>query len=173
MNHDNENDFFLHDFEEKPAADNHVPEAGEKVDFSGNPSTENKQEKPAKRGNGCLKSVIWTVVIALVVLAGVMYVRYAVPYVTDSKVTGYVTTVEKRGMFFKTFEGEMISQSALDDSSRIYSRDFQFSIPDDSLARVIQSYQSTGQKVTLTLEKYYGTLPWRGASRTIAVAVEP
>ena len=86
---------------------------------------------------------------------------------------GYVVSVERRGIIFKTFEGEMVSHSALEDSTRVYAREINFSIPSDSLARVLQSYQGTGRPVTVTLERYYGTLPWRGASPTVAVAVEP
>ena len=66
----------------------------------------------------------------------------------------------------------MISQSQLTDTTRVYSRDFYFSIPDDSLARVIQSYEGTGRPVTLTCKRYFGTLPWRGASKIVVTSID-
>ena len=54
---------------------------------------------------------------------------------------GFVTLVEKRGIIFHTFEGEMVSESQLADTQRVYSRDVYFSIPDDNLARRLQQYQ--------------------------------
>ncbi len=104
-------------------------------------------------------------------LSVAFHIRYYVPYTSDTKTTGYITLVERRGLFFKTYEGEMISESHLNDTSQIYSRDFYFSIPNDSLGHLIQSYQGTGQKVTLTTQKYYGTLPWRGSQRIVVTGV--
>ena len=104
-------------------------------------------------------------------LSVAFHIRYYVPYTSDTKTTGYITLVERRGLFFKTYEGEMISESHLNDTSQIYSRAFYFSIPTDSLGRLIQSYQGTGQKVTLTTQKYYGTLPWRGSQRLVVTGV--
>ena len=107
------------------------------------------------------------------ILAVTVGIRYFVPYVTESKVTGYVTLVEKRGIICRTFEGEMVSESQLADKGNVYSRDVYFSIPDDETARRLQQYQGTGTPVTITCKRYYGTLPWRGASNNILVSFQP
>lgn len=109
---------------------------------------------------------------AAAVLVIAFYIRYFVPHTEESRTVGYITLVEKRGLIFKTFEGEMVSESHLSDTTKIYSRDFCFSIPDDSLGRLIQSYQGSGRKVTLTAKKYYGTLPWRGSQKAIVTDVK-
>ncbi|MDE5669101.1 MAG: hypothetical protein K2I24_06165 [Duncaniella sp.] len=106
-------------------------------------------------------------IIVFAVLAVAFYIRYFVPYTSDTLTTGYITLVEKRGIFFKTFEGEMISESVLADTSKVYSRDFYFSIPNDSLGRLVQSYQGTGKRVTVTTQKYFGTVPWRGSQKSV------
>ncbi len=116
---------------------------------------------------------MWFFSIVIVALAATIYIRYFTPYVTDSRMTGYITNVERRGIFFKTFEGEMISETALTDTTRVYTRDFVFSIPDDSVARAMQSLQGSGRPVRVTYERFYGTLPWRGASTCIVTAAEP
>ncbi len=113
------------------------------------------------------------VFITAAVLAAIGWIRYFNPYAEDARVTGYITSVERRGIFFKTFEGQMITSESLTDTTRVYSRDFNFSIPDDSLALAIQSYQGSGRPVTLTYERYYGALPWRGSSLAIITSVTP
>lgn len=113
------------------------------------------------------RRLAWFFIIVFAVLAVAFYIRYFVPYTSDTLTTGYITLVEKRGIFFKTFEGEMISESVLADTSKVYSRDFYFSIPNDSLGRLVQSYQGTGKRVTVTTQKYFGTVPWRGSQKSV------
>ena len=72
---------------------------------------------------------------------------------------------------FKTFEGEMITNEMLTDTTRIYQRSVTFSVPDDSLARELQQRQSTGRPVILLTKRYHGSLPWRGASTTIVTDI--
>lgn len=171
---DKDNDYFLHNFKEgegeshekSPEPTVTRPDAGgTTIDFT----TTGSVEKPRRRRHGWR----WFFFIVIVALGVTVYIRYFVPHVTESRSVGYVTNVEKRGILFHTFEGEMIMPAQLADTSHVYSRDFTFSIPDDSLARVIQSYQGTGKKVALTCKKYYGTLPWRGASKTVVTSIEP
>ena len=119
----------------------------------GNSGNGNNPESPArKHRRGCMR-LIWFFLILLAVAATAFYIRYFIPYTSDTLTSGYIVLVEKRGLFFKTFEGEMISESMLADTAKVYSRDFYFSIPDDSLARVVQSYQGTGRRVTVTTQK--------------------
>lgn len=173
MNLDNKDDYFLHDFDKDSATTPDTPaEPGQTVDFTNTSTPTQAPDKPARRG-GCRKILWWFFAIVVIIGAAAFTIRYVFPYTTDSRVRGYVESVEKRGIVFRTFECELISHSALQDSTRIYARSITFSVPDDSLARVLQSYQGTGRPVTVTLERYYGTLPWRGASSTVAVAVQP
>lgn len=180
---DNDKDYFLHDFSKSDAdASADTPDAADSqssssssqspsFDFTdGRAVATTTERKKKNRLRGCLT---WVVCIAVVVIAVTVWIRYYVPYVTESKVTGYVTTVEKRGIIFKTFEGEMVSEEQFATSNRVYSRDINFSIPDDDLARRLQQYQSSGQPVTVTCKRYYGSLPWRGASNTVVVSFTP
>ena len=178
---DSDNDYFLHDFSKDDRDDNTTPPSGSEVrqdaaenavsespafDFTGSGTATDTVKRHKKR----MKLKIYSFLIIFVILAVTVGIRYFVPYVTESQVTGYVTLVERRGIIFRTFEGEMVSESQLADTGHIYSRDVYFSIPDEELARRLQKYQGTGTPVTLTMKKYYGTLPWRGASKNIVVS---
>lgn len=116
---------------------------------------------------------VWCVLAILAVALGVaLWLRYFNPYVMDAKVAGYVTNVERRGILFKTYEGEMISEASLVDTTKIYQRDFMFSVENTSLARRLQSLQSTGRPVRLTYKRYYAPVPWRGASTVVVTAID-
>lgn len=185
---DSDKDYFLHDFSEEQTDDSparpssSTPSDGQSgqtddsaspsFDFS-NPSGEGTTGVDVKPKRRHRKVLVWFFVIVFAVLGVTVWIRYFVPYVTESQVTGYVTLVEKRGIIFRTFEGEMVSESRLADKGNVYSRDVYFSIPDDDMARRLQQYQGSGTPVTITCKRYYGTLPWRGASNNVMVSFTP
>ncbi len=159
-----------------------APEQGKSISFetesssadssAGSAAADPVQPAAPRKPRRARKFLTWVVCISIAVIAVTIYIRYFNPYVTDARTRGYVTQVERRGIIFKTFEGEMISESALTDTTRVYSRDFNFTIPDDSLALRLQAVQGTGRQVTLTYKKYYATVPWRGSSVNVVTAVE-
>ncbi|MCM1111497.1 MAG: hypothetical protein NC336_09830 [Clostridium sp.] len=160
------------------AAEGQTPER--RIDFDsrraenggGSDGSEPPCETPRRhRRRGCF----WTVFILIiaVALAAVYWFRYASPYAEDCVQRGYITNIEKRGLVFKTYEGEMRCIDAMADTSRTYDgRPMLFSIPDRDLALRLQKVQNTLAVVTLTYERYYGILPWRGASRLVVTAAE-
>lgn len=152
-----------------PAPAPPTPEASDPkvIDFSGSPTP---SPAPKRRHRG-RKVLAWVIFICVIVLAAGFYIRYFNPYVTEARASGYISNVEKRGIIFKTFEAEMISESALADTTRIYTRDFTFTIASDSLARILQPLQGTGRKVTVVYERYYGMLPWRGGSPCVVTGI--
>lgn len=188
---DEENDYFLHDFDndpprpapgegesqpkQQPAPDTGRADAPADFSFTdpepnGTDAADSPGQKPTRKSH---TTRICLVLILLAVLGVAFYIRYCNPYIAESKTTGFIVNVEKRGIFFKTFEGEMVSESQLTDTSRVYRREIFFSAPDDSLGRVAQSYQGTGRRVIITTQQYYGTLPWRGASKTVLTDIRP
>lgn len=100
------------------------------------------------------------------------YLRYFNPYIIDAQKTGYILDVEQRGVFFKTYEGSMLTEYAIQDTSKLYQRDFSFSFENDSLAKEAMKLQGSGKKVTLKYKMYDGVLPWRGSSKYIITDIE-
>ncbi|MCH5326785.1 MAG: hypothetical protein J1E29_06240 [Duncaniella sp.] len=181
---DDSEDYFLHDFNEPAAESQSVeptppsapqpPAEPSSQQFVFEPApTPAPQPVPAPKPRRRRARWIWVVTVLMAILAGAFYVRYYIPYVTDSKIRGYVITVEKRGLFFRTFEADMISESKIADSSHTLQRDITLSLPNDSMGHVLQSYQGSGRSVVVTVKKYYGTLPWRGSSNTVVTDIAP
>lgn len=147
--------------------------AGATLDFgTGNISSVPAPASKPRRRRG-LRFLIWTIIICLLAIVGIGYFRYFSPYITDSRITGYVANVEKRGLIFKTYEADVITDSNLADTSRVYSRSLTVTIPSPEVARRLQQIQGSGQRVTLVTERYYGMLPWRGGSTTVVTAIAP
>ncbi len=132
-------------------------------------SNDEKTQKKRRKGCGFW---FWFFAIILVALSVTVWIRYFNPYVTDAQTRGYILNIERRGIIFKTFEGNMVSQTAMQDTEHIYSRDFTFSVDNDSLARVIQSYAGTGRPVIVRYRSFYGILPWRGSSHNLVDGIE-
>ena len=102
-------------------------QTGSGNEFSFNPGGDSNADSSSAADNAARtrrrrrhRRLAWFFIIVFAVLAVAFYIRYFVPYTSDTLTTGYITLVEKRGIFFKTFEGEMISESVLADTSKIY-----------------------------------------------------
>ncbi|MDD2962013.1 MAG: hypothetical protein PHR45_08050 [Muribaculaceae bacterium] len=118
------------------------------------------------------KFMIWSITIVVLAIFLWGFFRYGTPYVSDAQETGYVVKVEKRGFIFKTYEGEMVSEASINDTTKIYQRDFKFSIVNDSIAGEVMKLSGTAKKVTLKYQEYGGVLPWRGSNKCIITGVE-
>lgn len=110
-----------------------------------------------------------TVVVAVIVA---LWMYFFAPYVEEGTQYGYVESLEKRGYVFKTWEGVMIPYKEMMDTTRIYRRDFPFSVERPAVVLGLKRMEDTGLPVKVTYRRYRGTLPWRGSSGTIVVAVD-
>ncbi len=167
---DDQPDYYRAEPEETPSgADSNVIDFSTEQEGRGEGSPEDNPGK--RRSRSRLKWVITFVLIVVAALGVTVWLRYYTPYVEDARMNIYVVNVERRGLLFKTYEAEVISQGALTDTTRIYTRQLDMSIEDSSLARELQTLQSTGKPITISYKKYYGMLPWRGSSTEIITGI--
>lgn len=117
----------------------------------------------------------WIWIIGALAVIGLIigcWLRYFSPYVEEATQYGYVEHIEKRGTIFKTFEGVMIPYKELMDTTRIYNRDFVFSVDNDEAATNLKKAQLNAKPVMVTYKKYHATLPWRGASKIVVTEAD-
>lgn len=112
-------------------------------------------------------------VIGVSVLAAifVFWLLFCHPVVSEAQATGRLMKVELKGMAFKTYEGEMVSEQYITDTIMRQSNDFKFSIENDSLYFRMVPLQNTGKKLTIIYKQYMLPLPWRGSSKYVATGV--
>lgn len=149
---------------------------GPVIDFRKSGNTEScSSTKPAPadpRPHHRGRRLLITLVLIAVAVGGVaFYIQFLNPYATEARATGFITSVEKRGIFFKTFEAEMITEDSLADSAKVYNRPMTFSIPSDSIARTLQDIQGSRRSITVLFERYNATLPWRGNSKNVITGI--
>lgn len=120
------------------------------------------------RKDGSLRKAIMTMIaVAVFVMIVWIVVIFWLPYVSEAQQRGVIMQVRQEGLIFKTFEGQMITDERIADTTHIYQRDFIFSIENDSIARKMMELQATGRRVVVTYKEYRGTLPWRGSSKIV------
>lgn len=117
-----------------------------------------------------VRTPFWLWIIGALVVIGLVigcWLRYFSPYVEDATQYGYVENIERRGTIFKTYEGTLIPYKELMDTTRVYNRDFFFSVEDKETAKKLKQAQYDAKPIRVTYKKYHATVPWRGASKII------
>lgn len=166
---DSQPDYFIDD--DSDQASRHEDSDPRTITFGDQTSTGSSDDGRKPRLGRMRKLLLWAVGIAVLFLCIGFYLRYLNPYVTDARVRGYVTAIEKRGIIFKTYEADLISEAALTDTTRLYSNNLSLSVDDPTLIARLQSLQGSGRPVTIVYETYYATLPWRGASHSVITSI--
>ena len=117
----------------------------------------------------------WVWLVCGLIVVGLVvgcWIRYFSPYVEDATQFGYVEGIEKRGMIFKTYEGTLIPYKELMDTTRIYNRDFVFSVADQKTATTLKQALYNTTPIRVSYKKYYATVPWRGASKIVVTSAD-
>ena len=118
-----------------------------------------------------VKWIIITAVIVGIIIFSVMYWG-----VYDEGVrAGNVLRISKKGMIFKTYEGQLNLQTfgALKGANPIMeSFDFSVEGDDEQVLKDLEAVALSGERVNLHYIKRYATFPWRGDTKYFITKVE-
>ncbi|MCC6576528.1 MAG: 6-phosphogluconate dehydrogenase [Flavobacteriales bacterium] len=107
-------------------------------------------------------------------LAWLLFIYYAV-YSEGSR-SGMIIRLSKRGVVFKTWEGQLNMQSfgAMDPKGTSLNEVFNFSVQkgDEELYRQLEAASLSGERVNLHYVERYARLPWRGETTCFVTRVE-
>ena len=104
----------------------------------------------------------WGVIILLLVLSAMVYWNYFNTY-SEGNRSGILQKFSKKGNIFKTYEGKLIQTGFRSKTlGSVQSYEFEFSVTDDSLAKVLMT--NSGNYYDLHYKEYKGAIPWRGYS---------
>ncbi len=115
------------------------------------------------------KIIRWIVLIFIVVVGLFIFFKFTFTY-SDGYRAGLLQKFSRKGMIFKTYEGEMILSSIRSNTDlAIASEKFLFSVSDKNLAQKFNDLQ--GEYIVVHYHEKNGTLPWRGESKYIVDSV--
>jgi len=104
-----------------------------------------------------------TIIITIIVIAliGFIYWHYFFVFAEGTR-AGILNTFQKKGVLFKTYEGQIIQSGFRGNptTTSIQSNQFSFSVTDEKVAQELM--QNSGKDMELHYKRYNGSLPWRG-----------
>lgn len=113
-------------------------------------------------------------ILILVLIAGFFAFTYYAIY-DEGVRAGNVVRVSKKGVMFKTFEGQLNLQSfgALKNASP-FVETFDFSVEKSrpEVVRELEAVALSGERVNLHYVKRYVSYPWRGETKYFIISVE-
>jgi hypothetical protein len=121
------------------------------------------------------KKVVKIVVIGAVILGLAVFSFYYWGVYDEGVRAGMVLRISKKGMLFKTYEGQLNLQTfgALKGASPVMeSFDFSVESGNEKVVEDLQSAALSGERVNLHYIKRYTTFPWRGDTKYFITSVE-
>jgi hypothetical protein len=126
---------------------------------------------PVKKKRHFFRNLI---VIVLIILTGLFAFTYFGIY-DEGVRAGNVVRVSKKGIVFKTYEGQLNLQSfgALKGASP-FAETFDFSVEKSktNIVRELEAVALSGERVNLHYIKRYTRFPWRGETKYFITGVE-
>lgn len=135
-----------------------------------------EQQSFGQRLKTTTKKVVKVIVIALVVVGIAVFSFYYWGVYDEGVRAGMVLRISKKGMLFKTYEGQLNLQTfgALKGAMNPVTETFDFSVESDEqqVINELQAAALSGERVNLHYIKRYTTFPWRGDTKYFITRVE-
>lgn len=115
-----------------------------------------------------------SIIITFLLIISLLFLYYGI--YSEGVRAGVVIKVSKKGMLFKTNEGQLNLNSfgALKKESNQLSETFDFSIQkgNDELYQKLEEVSLTGERINLHYLERYAVLPWRGETKYFVVKID-
>jgi hypothetical protein len=119
---------------------------------------------------------VFRILLITVIIGGMIVFSFMYWGIYDEGVrAGNVLRISKKGMLFKTYEGQLNLQTfgGLKNTSPLMeSFDFSVEGSDTEVIKELEAVALTGERVNLHYVKRYTTFPWRGDTKYFITKVE-
>lgn len=117
-------------------------------------------------------SLILLVIILAAAIGSGFFAYYA--NFSEGSRSGIVQKISKKGVVFKTYEGQMDIGGLQATQGGKMTSVFEFSVDDDQkqLIKMLEEVSATGERVTLKYEEKFFQFPWRGDTKYFVVELE-
>ena len=120
-------------------------------------------------------SIIKKILFGIVIISLAVFLFFYFGKFSEGYRSGKVMKVSKRGVVFKTWEGQMDLQTfgAVKDRQNMVTETFKFSIIDDEgLIKKLEDASLIGDRVNLHYYERYFNVPWRGDTKVFVFDIE-
>ena len=128
-------------------------------------------QNPVKKKRHLLRNIL---IVIFILLIGLIALAYFGIYDEGIR-AGNVVRISKKGIIFKTYEGQLNLQSfgALKGASP-FAETFDFSVANNKteVIKELEAVALTGERVNLHYIKRYNVFPWRGDTKYFIISVE-
>ena len=128
-------------------------------------------QNPVKKKRHLLRNIL---IVIFILLIGLIALAYFGIYDEGIR-AGNVVRISKKGIIFKTYEGQLNLQSfgALKGASP-FAETFDFSVANNKteVIKELEAVALTGERVNLHYIKRYNVFPWRGDTKYFITSVE-
>ncbi len=108
------------------------------------------------------------ILLVLAILTSLVYYQYRTWNLSDGTRTGVLFKISKKGIIFKTYEGQIhLGGSNIMSNQSVW----EFSAKDDNVYQEIQKYE--GKNVKLHYKQLLNPFPWQGDTDYIVYKAEP
>ena len=118
-----------------------------------------------------VKRIILIIILASAALIGYFYFGTY----SEGVRSGVVVKVSKKGILFKTYEGQLnLMTFGASRSQNMVAETFDFSVPDyeTDAIKILEEVSLSGERVSLRYKEKFMTFPWRGDTKYLIVGVD-
>ncbi len=113
-------------------------------------------------------------IITVLILIAVLVFLFSANY-SDGTRSGVVIKISKKGVIFKTYEGQLNLSSfgALKNSNQL-AETFHFSVDksQEELVKTLEEVALSGERVNLHYKEKYMAMPWKGDTKIFVYEIE-
>ena len=112
------------------------------------------------------------ILLLLLVAGGGMYLWVCNWTYSAGSRAGYLTKISKKGVVFKTYEGELnLGGVQTDPQTGTFGNIWQFSVKDRAFYQQLQGFE--GKHIKLNYREVYKAMPWQGKTNYLVYEVQP
>ncbi|MCF8257490.1 MAG: 6-phosphogluconate dehydrogenase [Flavobacteriales bacterium] len=137
-------------------------------------TSQENQEKFADKAKRKARNFFrWFVAMVLLLVIGFGLFVVFVPY-SEGVRAGTVLKVSKRGVIFKTYEGQLDLETfgASLDSKNPFSQAFMFSVREAQVVKDLEAVSLSGERVNLRYKENFFIIPFLGETKYFVMGVE-
>jgi hypothetical protein len=119
--------------------------------------------------------IVKRIILAIILIGFATMAYFYFGNYSEGVRSGVVVKVSKKGVLFKTYEGQLnLLTFGASRSQNMVAETFDFSVPTNEaeVIKVLEEVSLSGERVSLHYVEKFMTFPWRGDTKYLIIKVE-